>query len=134
MRGAGRALPVAERRRHDTTIRTILGDDRQPSGPDRDHDVLAAVLAEAEQAGHDPRALLEEATFWRELGTARNRDDVLVWRIRRIADLPVNPALSHTTPTTIAWTSPKPRRTTPRTAPPGSAQPTTGQRRPSSRR
>ncbi|MFG2918342.1 relaxase/mobilization nuclease domain-containing protein [Kitasatospora sp. NPDC048298] len=91
MREHGRALPESERRRHDTTIRSVLDDAGTPTGPGRAHDALAAVLAEAEQAGHDPKALLEKAIERRELETARNTTDVLVWRLRRLADLPSHP-------------------------------------------
>ncbi|MEV6007301.1 relaxase/mobilization nuclease domain-containing protein [Streptomyces sp. NPDC051976] len=49
---------------------------------------LAATVAEAEAAGHDPAALLSDAAERRELGTADSVSDVLVWRMRRTADLP----------------------------------------------
>ncbi|WP_405536106.1 relaxase/mobilization nuclease domain-containing protein [Streptomyces sp. NBC_00075] len=51
---------------------------------------LAATLADAESAGHDPAALLAEATGRRELGSADSISDVLVWRLRRMADLPAD--------------------------------------------
>ena len=51
---------------------------------------LAATLADAESAGHDPAALLAEAAGRRELGTAESASDVLVWRLRRMADLPAD--------------------------------------------
>ncbi|MFB8171447.1 relaxase/mobilization nuclease domain-containing protein [Kitasatospora purpeofusca] len=95
MREAGRALPESERRRHETTIRTALGDPDNRTGAVGRHDALAATLAEAEKAGHDPKTLLEEASSWRELDTARSNEDVLVWRIRRIADLPSGPSRSN---------------------------------------
>ncbi|MFF4927140.1 MULTISPECIES: relaxase/mobilization nuclease domain-containing protein [unclassified Kitasatospora] len=127
MREAGRILPAAERRRHDTTIRTVLGDDRRPSAPGRD--ALAAVLAEAERAGHDPKALLEEAASWRELDTAHSRDGVLVWRIRRIADLPASPEPPHQAPATTR-NGAKPGRP----ALPAPARPATDPHRPTPRR
>lgn len=40
--------------------------------------------------GHDPAALLAEAAARRELGTADSISDVLVWRLRRMADLPAD--------------------------------------------
>ncbi|MBP5935387.1 relaxase/mobilization nuclease domain-containing protein [Streptomyces acidiscabies] len=49
---------------------------------------LAATLVEAEAAGHAPAALLSDAVQRRELDTAESVSDVLVWRIRRLADLP----------------------------------------------
>ncbi|MFB7465198.1 relaxase/mobilization nuclease domain-containing protein [Streptomyces sp. NPDC056224] len=52
---------------------------------------LAATLADAESIGHDPTALLAEATRRRELDTATSISDVLVWRLRRSAHLPAAP-------------------------------------------
>ncbi|WP_374105416.1 hypothetical protein [Streptomyces sp. ISL-36] len=51
---------------------------------------LAATLADAEAAGHDPAALLADAAERRELGTAESISDVLVWRLRRTAELPAD--------------------------------------------
>ncbi|MCP3822671.1 relaxase/mobilization nuclease domain-containing protein [Streptomyces sp. A3M-1-3] len=51
---------------------------------------LAATLADAEAAGHDPAALLADAAGRRELDTAESVSDVLVWRVRRAADLPTD--------------------------------------------
>ncbi|WP_435217111.1 relaxase/mobilization nuclease domain-containing protein [Streptomyces sp. bgisy034] len=51
---------------------------------------LAATLADVERAGHDPATLLAEAAERRELDTAASISDVLVWRLRRMADLPAD--------------------------------------------
>ncbi|QQC92760.1 relaxase/mobilization nuclease domain-containing protein [Streptomyces alfalfae] len=51
---------------------------------------LAATIAEAEAAGHDPAALLSDVAARRELDTADSVSDVLVWRMRRTADLPAD--------------------------------------------
>ncbi|MEU3028042.1 relaxase/mobilization nuclease domain-containing protein [Streptomyces incarnatus] len=51
---------------------------------------LAATLTEAEAAGHEPAALLADVAARRELGTADSVSDVLVWRMRRTADLPAD--------------------------------------------
>ncbi|MGA4903034.1 mobilization protein, partial [Streptomyces griseoincarnatus] len=51
---------------------------------------LAATIAEAEAAGHDPAALLSDVAARRELGTADSVSDVLVWRMRQTADLPAD--------------------------------------------
>ncbi|MCX5395596.1 relaxase/mobilization nuclease domain-containing protein [Streptomyces sp. NBC_00102] len=51
---------------------------------------LAATVAEAESAGHDPAALLSDAAGRRELNTADSVSDVLVWRMRRAAELPAD--------------------------------------------
>ena len=60
---------------------------------------LAATLADTESAGHDPAALLAEAAGRRELDTADSISDVLVWRLRRMADLPADATATpnHTT-------------------------------------
>ncbi|MFF4820742.1 relaxase/mobilization nuclease domain-containing protein [Kitasatospora sp. NPDC001309] len=132
MREIGRALPEGERRRHGTTIRTVLGDTATQQGQAHEHDALAAVLAEAEKAGHDPKALLEKAVHRRELETARNTTDVLVWRIRRLADLPANPERPRTR--TAAGTRARTASAQARTNQPAPAQPVTDPRRPAPRR
>nr|BFD94048.1 relaxase/mobilization nuclease domain-containing protein [Kitasatospora sp. Xyl93] len=132
MREIGRTLPELERRRHQAIIRAALGQTDTLAGPVRDYDALAAVLAEAEQAGHDPQALLAEATSWRELETARDTTDVLVWRIRRIADLPANPQRPRTGTTVDTRSRTEPTRT--RTTQPAPAWPATDPRRPAPRR
>ncbi|MGA4943730.1 relaxase/mobilization nuclease domain-containing protein [Streptomyces cinereoruber] len=52
---------------------------------------LAATLAEAQTAGHNPTSLLTQAAVRRELNTAERMSDVLVWRLRRMAGLPADP-------------------------------------------
>ncbi|SHL18015.1 relaxase/mobilization nuclease domain-containing protein [Actinacidiphila paucisporea] len=103
----GRALPVAERSRHETTIRAALPHHLTGTDSETQHDALAATLAQAEQAGHDPKALLQQAVAMRELDSAENVNDVLVWRLRRLADLPAHPGTA----------SPLPKAGTGRTAP-----------------
>ncbi|MGC4998503.1 relaxase/mobilization nuclease domain-containing protein [Streptomyces sp. DT195] len=88
----GRALPEAQRRTHEATLRAILPE----QGVEADvtstkTDALVATLAQAEQAGHDPEALLQQAIDMRELDTAADVNDVLVWRLRRLAQLPAHP-------------------------------------------
>ncbi|MFV0134589.1 relaxase/mobilization nuclease domain-containing protein [Streptomyces sp. HMX87] len=60
---------------------------------------LAATLDDVQKVGHDPAALLTEATRRRELDTATSVSDVLVWRLRRSAHLPALPESPHGTPT-----------------------------------
>ena len=50
---------------------------------------LAATLADAETAGHDPAGLLSEAAGRRELATADSVSEVLTWRLHRMAELPI---------------------------------------------
>ncbi|MFI8872237.1 relaxase/mobilization nuclease domain-containing protein [Streptomyces sp. NPDC055243] len=51
---------------------------------------LASTITDAEAAGHDPAALLSHTVERRELDTADSVSDVLVWRLRRLADLPAD--------------------------------------------
>ncbi|WP_329384207.1 relaxase/mobilization nuclease domain-containing protein [Streptomyces sp. NBC_01716] len=74
---------------------------------------LAATLADARQAGHDPAALLAEATRRRELDSADSLSDVLVWRLRRSAHLPAAPETPQATPTRDGRHTPTPTPATP---------------------
>ncbi|MEW2620925.1 relaxase/mobilization nuclease domain-containing protein [Streptomyces sp. NPDC048106] len=78
---------------------------------------LAATLAEAEAAGHDPAVLLADVAERRELGTAGSVSDVLVWRMRRTADLPAD--ASHLPETSTAGRRSATRGTTARPSAPG---------------
>ncbi|WP_203704395.1 mobilization protein [Streptomyces sp. SID8016] len=48
---------------------------------------LAATLAQAGTAGHNPAALLAQAAHGRELDTATSLSEVLTWRLHRLTDL-----------------------------------------------
>ncbi|WP_411073638.1 relaxase/mobilization nuclease domain-containing protein [Streptomyces sp. cmx-4-7] len=88
----GRALPEAQRLTHEATLREALPEQGvRADGTPAKADALVATLAQAEQAGHDPEALLQQAIDLRELDTAEDVNDVLVWRLRRIAQLPAHP-------------------------------------------
>jgi hypothetical protein len=78
---------------------------------------LAATIAEAEAAGHDPAALLSAAVGRRELDSAESVSDVLVWRMRRTADLPAD--ASPLSESGTAGVQSATRRTAPRTSAPG---------------
>jgi hypothetical protein len=93
LRDQGRALPPAQLRRYEAAIATALPDPAPAAADERNanRDALAATLAQVEQAGHDPEALLRQAIAMRELETAESVNDVLVWRLRRLADLPAYP-------------------------------------------
>ncbi|MEZ7004907.1 relaxase/mobilization nuclease domain-containing protein [Streptomyces sp. AD55] len=69
---------------------------------------LAATLDDAHRAGYDPVALLAEATRRRELHTADSISDVLVWRLRRSAQLPALPDSPHRTTTADNRRAPSP--------------------------
>jgi hypothetical protein len=125
----GQALPDTDRRRYEATIRIAVPNTTEHQDVRR-RDALAATLAQAEQAGHDPNALLERAIAMRELDTADNVNDVLVWRIRRLADLPAHTRSSptRTKSTTVRATAMPDRAPVHRvpTAQPGPAAPTPG--------
>jgi hypothetical protein len=78
---------------------------------------LAATIAEAEAAGHDAALLLSDVAGRRELGTADSVSDVLVWRMRRTADLPAD--ASHLPETSTAGRRSATRGTTTRPSAPG---------------
>ncbi|PTH90486.1 mobilization protein [Streptomyces sp. A244] len=78
---------------------------------------LAATIAEAEAAGHDAAVLLSDVAGRRELGTADSVSDVLVWRMRRAADLPAD--ASHLPETSTAGRRSATRGTTTRPSAPG---------------
>ncbi|MET9655610.1 mobilization protein [Streptomyces sp. NPDC006510] len=87
---------------------------------------LAATLADARQAGHDPAALIAETTRRRELDTAASISDVLVWRLRRSAHLPAAPENPQATPARDGRRTPAPTPATPpaaRAANPSSRRP-----------
>ncbi|MFE8912986.1 mobilization protein [Streptomyces globisporus] len=105
----GRRLAPSWQRHHATAVRHALPElaDRilaEPGWP-----ALSATLAEAQAAGHNPATLLSQAAARRELGTAERVSDVLVWRLRRVADLPADPGNSQGLPARgkYAVTSPK---------------------------
>ncbi|WP_274031079.1 relaxase/mobilization nuclease domain-containing protein [Streptomyces sp. MMBL 11-1] len=105
----GRRLAPAWQRHHSAAVRHALPElaDRilaEPGWP-----ALAATLAEVQAAGHSPATLLAQAAARRELGTAERVSDVLVWRLRRMADLPAAPDSSQGLRTRgmYAVTSPK---------------------------
>ncbi|MEY9848436.1 hypothetical protein ABH940_005539 [Streptacidiphilus sp. BW17] len=83
----GRAVSAPQRQRYAHAVREVLPEAASESG-ERDWDALTATLAEAEAAGHDPVELLERARCRRELETADSVTAVMVWRVRRLADLP----------------------------------------------
>ncbi|MFD7070627.1 relaxase/mobilization nuclease domain-containing protein [Streptomyces sp. NPDC059913] len=116
----GRALPEADRRTHEATIRAALPQPRGGSTPPRT-DALVAALAQAEHAGHDPKALLQQAIGIRELVTAENVNDVLVWRLRRLANLPADPGSAPHPPKSTTSKAPAARNapTTPARSEPG---------------
>ncbi|MCX5435577.1 mobilization protein [Streptomyces sp. NBC_00063] len=88
MRAQGRQLPAPVRDCYAHTLEGALPAQADHLLCDPGWDALAATLAQAEQAGHDPERLLQQAIESLELDTADNVTAVLVWRLRRIGELP----------------------------------------------
>ncbi|MFE1174260.1 relaxase/mobilization nuclease domain-containing protein [Streptomyces sp. NPDC058773] len=88
MREQGRHLPAPVRQRYAGTLESTLPEQADRLLREPGWDALAATLDQAERAGHDPEALLQQAIERRELDTADSVTDVLVWRLRRLAKLP----------------------------------------------
>ncbi|WP_327303615.1 mobilization protein [Streptomyces sp. NBC_01298] len=88
LRERGRKLTLPLQRRYGSAMREAVPDLAQRVLDEAGWPALAATLAEAEAAGHDVVPLLTEAASRRELDTAESVSDVLVWRLRRLADLP----------------------------------------------
>ncbi|NEB01919.1 relaxase/mobilization nuclease domain-containing protein [Streptomyces sp. SID13726] len=105
----GRRLSQPLRRKHAAHLRQAIPELAEQILAEPGWYALAATLTDAEHAGHDPAALLTEAAARRELDTADSISDVLVWRLRRIADLPADASAMppHTTaaPTTTRGTA-----------------------------
>lgn len=124
LREQGRTLPDARRRTYEAAVRASLPEAGARSASETGLDALSATLAQAEQAGHDPEALLRQAIALRELDTADSVNDVLVWRLRRLADLPAHPATGQATATdrtglrAVPSAAPRPSITEPRHHPP----------------
>ncbi|WP_406341398.1 relaxase/mobilization nuclease domain-containing protein [Streptomyces sp. NBC_01578] len=131
----GRALPEAQRRTHEGTLRAALPQQGvRADGTPTKTDALVATLAQAEQAGHDTEALLQQAIDMRELDTAADANDVLVWRLRRFAHLPAHPgeaprrpqagtrptktSANHTSERNAPTAAPRPAVSGPRSRPP----------------
>ncbi|GGU32246.1 relaxase/mobilization nuclease domain-containing protein [Streptomyces violascens] len=115
MRAYGKQLPIRTRQRHSTTLQSVLPHlaDRiqaEPGWP-----ALAAVLDQAEHAGHDTSALLQKAAASRELDSADAISDVLVWRLYHLGETTI-PAAKRRHPAQAAGIpvpvqeAPRPRR------------------------
>ncbi|MEV7169998.1 relaxase/mobilization nuclease domain-containing protein [Streptomyces sp. NPDC093224] len=84
----GRRLAVRVQQRQVAILRQVLPELAEQILAEPTWPALAATLADTQAAGHSPASLLTEAATRRELDTATSISDVLVWRLRRTADLP----------------------------------------------
>ncbi|MEU4100259.1 mobilization protein [Streptomyces tanashiensis] len=83
----GTQLPEWLRRQQAATVRRALPEQAKQILAEPGWPALAATLAQAGAAGHNPATLLIEATAQRELDTATSVSEVLTWRLHRLADL-----------------------------------------------
>ncbi|MEV8128664.1 relaxase/mobilization nuclease domain-containing protein [Streptomyces sp. NPDC085944] len=116
MRDRGRRMSLPLQRKQTAYLRRAVPELAEQVLAEPGWYALASTLADVERAGHDPAALLAEAAERRELGTADSISDVLVWRLRRMADLPAD--ASATPPTPEKHTTAPTRRGRTRTATP----------------
>lgn len=91
LRERGRRIAPSLRHHHATTVRAAVPELAETVLAEPGWNALAATLAEAAQAGHNPQVLLTEAAARRELDSADSVSDVLVWRLRRVVGLPAYP-------------------------------------------
>ncbi|MGW6539061.1 mobilization protein [Streptomyces sp. NPDC055051] len=87
-RGRNLARPLLERQAD--AVRTAMPELAEQVLAEPGWPSLAATLADAEAVGHISTNLLARVAGRRELGTAESVSDVLVWRVRRMADLPAD--------------------------------------------
>ncbi|MFI2369887.1 relaxase/mobilization nuclease domain-containing protein [Streptomyces sp. NPDC018833] len=128
MRERGRRLPEPVRERYAGTFETVLPEQADHVRREPGWDALTATLDQAERAGHDPDALLQQAIEWRELDTADSVTDVLVWRLRRIGELPAT--MDAPRARTNAWTAQSRRYPSAPQAPETPVRPHRADRRP----
>ncbi|MFI5800873.1 relaxase/mobilization nuclease domain-containing protein [Streptomyces sp. NPDC051677] len=83
---AQRKPPARTVERHAQHIRAVLPDHADQVLDDPAWPALAAALAQAETAGHDPRQLLQHAADQRALEDARSTARTLTWRIQRLGE------------------------------------------------
>ncbi|MFF2411397.1 relaxase/mobilization nuclease domain-containing protein [Streptomyces sp. NPDC058092] len=86
----GRHLDRPLLRRQTTMLREILPELAEQILAEPGWYALAVTLTDAENAGHSHATLLAETVGQRELESAESISDVLVWRLRRAADLPAD--------------------------------------------
>lgn len=85
---AQRRPPQQVVERYILLVRQNVHDNAEQVLEDPAFDALAAVLADAENAGHDPEQLLQQAADQRALDDAHRPARVLVWRIERLSARP----------------------------------------------
>ncbi|AZK98631.1 MULTISPECIES: mobilization protein [Streptomyces] len=124
MRHHAQRLPGPVRDQHSITVTAVLPEYADRLRQETGWDALIATLDHAQAAGHDPTTLLKTVVEQRELDTADNVNDVLIWRIRHTTGLPTSPKPT-TTPRPARTRAPKPTEAPARTipTPPGQRRP-----------
>ncbi|MER5517765.1 relaxase/mobilization nuclease domain-containing protein [Streptomyces sp. NPDC002763] len=97
LRQRGHRLAPRVRQRQADLLHRVLPELAEQVQAEAGWPALAATLDDVQKAGHAPATLLIEAAHRRELDTADSISDVLVWRLRRSAHLPVLPESPHDT-------------------------------------
>ncbi|WP_420708243.1 hypothetical protein [Streptomyces sp. NRRL S-1868] len=95
----GQRLPSPARQRHTGAVEAVLPDQADELRSERGFAALLATLDQARCAGHAPEALLQRAVAQRELNTADSVTDLLVWRLRRLGNVPAHAPRPPTTKT-----------------------------------
>ena len=109
----GRSLAQPLQRKHAAYLHQAIPELAERILAEPGWHALAATLEDAEAAGHNPTALITAAAARRELDTAESISDVLVWRLRRIANLPADASSTPTPGTTTAATTRRTARPSP---------------------
>ncbi|MBM7167094.1 mobilization protein [Streptomyces sp. G44] len=110
LRHRGRRLSQPLQRRQADHLRQAMPELAEQILTEPGWHALAATLADVEAAGHEPAALLAEAVARRELDTAESVSDVLVWRLRRLADLPADASAMPEADTAAPQSAGRPKR------------------------
>ncbi|MEV0259535.1 relaxase/mobilization nuclease domain-containing protein [Streptomyces sp. NPDC050732] len=110
LRHRGRRLSQPLQRRQAAHVRQAVPELAEQILAESGWHALAATLADVEAAGHEPAALLAEAVARRELDTAESVSDVLVWRLRRLADLPADASAIPEADTATPQSAGRPKR------------------------
>ncbi|MFE4211538.1 hypothetical protein [Streptomyces sp. NPDC056844] len=87
IRQRGTQLPEWLHHQQANAVRRALPEQAEQILTEAGWPALAATLAQAGTAGHNPAALLTQAAHERELDTVTSVSEVLTWRLHRLADL-----------------------------------------------
>ncbi len=126
---AQRRPPQQMVERHVLLIQQTLPEHAEQILKDPAFDAFAAVLADAEKTGHDPKQLLLQAADQRALDDARRPARVLTWRVERISARPAPSARARAAQARSTIRRPSTPGRPPLSAPPAQPQPSRTRRR-----